>query len=57
MSYKLLDHATDAIIEVKAKDLDEAFTVAGQAVADITDRYQNQFQRNKNGILPFQEMI
>ena len=36
MSYKLLDHATDAIIEVKAKDLDEAFTVAGQAVADIT---------------------
>ena len=36
MSYKLLDHATDAIIEVKAKNLDEAFTVAGQAVADIT---------------------
>ena len=35
MSYKLLDHATDAIIEVTAKDLDEAFTVAGQAAADI----------------------
>ena len=36
MSYKLLDHATDAIIQVTAKDLDEAFSVAGQAVADIT---------------------
>lgn len=36
MSYKLLDHATDAIIEVTAKDLDEAFSVAGQSVADIT---------------------
>ena len=36
MSYKLLDHATDAIIRVSAKDIDEAFTVAGQSVADIT---------------------
>ena len=36
MSYKLLDHATDAIIEVTAPNLDEAFRVAGQAVADIT---------------------
>ena len=36
MSYKLLDHATDAIIKVTAKDIDEAFTVAGQSVADIT---------------------
>ena len=36
MSYKLLDHATDAIIQVTAKDLNEAFSVAGQSVADIT---------------------
>ena len=36
MSYKLLDHATDAIIQVTARDLNEAFSVAGQAVADIT---------------------
>jgi len=36
MSYELLDHATDAIIKVTAKDIDEAFTVAGQSVADIT---------------------
>lgn len=36
MNYRLLDHATDAIVEVRAKDLDEAFTVAGRAVAEIT---------------------
>ena len=36
LSYKLLDHVTDAIIEVKASDLNEAFKVAGQAVTDIT---------------------
>jgi SHS2 domain-containing protein len=31
-----LDHATDAIIEVRAKDLKEAFTVAADAVVNIT---------------------
>jgi len=36
MSYKLLDHATDAIIEITASNLKEAFTVAGQSVVDIT---------------------
>ncbi len=36
MSYRILDHATDAIVEVRAASLDEAFSVAGQAVADIT---------------------
>ena len=36
LSYKLLDHATDAVIEVTAASLDEAFRIAGQAVADIT---------------------
>jgi SHS2 domain-containing protein len=31
-----LDHATDAIIEVKAKDLKEAFTVTANAIINIT---------------------
>ena len=36
MSYKFLDHATDAIIEVNAKDLKEAFTVAADAEINLT---------------------
>ena len=36
MSYKFLDHATDAIIEVTAKDLNEAFSVTADAVINIT---------------------
>ena len=36
MSYKLLDHATDAVIEITASKLKEAFVVAGQSVVDIT---------------------
>ena len=36
MSYKFLDHATDAIIEVTAKDLKEAFTVAADAEINLT---------------------
>ncbi len=36
MSYNFLDHATDAIIEVRAKDLIEAFTVTADAVINIT---------------------
>jgi SHS2 domain-containing protein len=36
MSYKLLDHATDAVIEITASSLKEAFSVAGQSVVDIT---------------------
>ena len=36
MSYKLLEHATDAVIEITASNLKEAFTVAGQSVVDIT---------------------
>lgn len=35
MSYKILDHATDAIVEVRADDLDTAFSVAGTAAAEI----------------------
>lgn len=36
MSYKFLDHATDAFVEVTAKDLDEAFLVASYAVVNLT---------------------
>jgi len=36
LSYKFLDHATDAIIEVKAKDLKEAFSVTADEVMNLT---------------------
>ena len=36
MSYKFVDHATDAIIEVTAKDIKEAFSVAAEAVINLT---------------------
>jgi SHS2 domain-containing protein len=36
MSYKLLEHATDAVIEITASSLKEAFVVAGQSVVEIT---------------------
>ena len=34
MSYKTLEHATDAIIEVTAHNLKEAFEIAGISVID-----------------------
>lgn len=36
MSYKFLEHATDAFIEVTAKDLKEAFLVSANAAINIT---------------------
>ena len=36
MNYKLLEHATDAFIEVTASSLEEAFIRAGESVVDIT---------------------
>ncbi|MDH3656851.1 MAG: archease [Nitrosopumilus sp.] len=36
MSYKFLDHATDAIIEVTARDLKEAFLVTANAAINLT---------------------
>jgi len=36
LSYKFLDHATDAIIEVEGKDLKEAFAVTADAVINLT---------------------
>lgn len=48
MSYKFLDHATDAIIEVTAKDLKEAFSVTADAVINLTldqDKVEEKEQR------------
>lgn len=48
MSYKFLDHATDAIIEVTAKDLKEAFSVAADAEINLTldqDKVNEKEQR------------
>ena len=36
MSYKHLEHSTDAFIEVKAPNLKEAFGIAAQSVIDTT---------------------
>jgi len=36
LSYKLLDHATDAFIEVTASDLPEAFLTAANSVIETT---------------------
>ena len=45
MSYNFLDHATDAIVEVRAKDIKEAFIIAANAVINLTieqDRVEEQ---------------
>ena len=48
MSYKFLDHATDAIIEVTAKDLKEAFQVAANAEINLTlDQHKVQEKDKK----------
>ncbi len=49
MSYKYLEHSTDAFIEVKAKTLEEAFSVAGKSVVDtIIDLKNIQEIEEKN---------
>jgi SHS2 domain-containing protein len=48
LSYKFLDHATDAFVEVTAKDLKEAFAVTADAVINITidqDKVQESDQK------------
>ncbi len=57
MSYKFLDHATDAIIEVTAKDLKEAFSVTADAVINLTldqDKVEEKDQKefSANAALP-----
>ena len=53
MSYKFLDHATDAIIEVTAKNIKEAFAVAADAEINLTldqdkveEKDQKEFSAN-----------
>jgi len=36
LSFKLLEHATDAFIEITASDLKEAFTLAGNSIVETT---------------------
>ncbi len=49
MSYKYLEHSTDAFIEVKAKTLEEAFLVAGKSVVGtIIDLKNIQETEEKN---------
>ena len=48
MSYRFLDHATDAIVEVTAANLKEAFSVVGDAIINITlnqDKIQEKEKR------------
>ena len=49
MSYKFLDHATDAIIEVNAKDLKEAFAVAADAEINLTLDQDKVEEKDKMG--------
>jgi SHS2 domain-containing protein len=51
MSYKYLEHSTDAFIEVKAKTLEEAFSVAGKSVVETiidSDNIQGIEEKNIN---------
>jgi len=49
MSYKVLDHATDAFIEVTAFSLTEAFEVAGYSVIDtILDNSKIEEKNERN---------
>ena len=41
MSYRYLEHSTDAFIEVKAKNLEEAFSVAGKSVVETIIDLEN----------------
>ena len=54
MSYRFLDHATDAIIEITAKNLKEAFLVAADAEINLmidqhTVKETNQREFSANG--------
>ncbi len=49
MSYKYIEHSTDAFIEVKAENLEEAFSVAGKSVVEtIIDLKNIQEIEEKN---------
>ena len=49
MGYKILDHATDAFIEVTASSLIEAFEIAGYSVIDtILDNSKIEKKKERN---------
>jgi len=49
LGYKLLEHTTDAFIEVTALNLEEAFIHAGESVVDITlDQSSVEEKEKKN---------
>ena len=50
MSYKYLEHSTDAFIEVKAKNLEEAFLVAGKSVVETIIDLKNIQEVEKKSI-------
>ncbi len=50
MSYKYLEHSTDAFIEVKAKTLEEAFSVAGKSVVETIIDLKNIQEIEKKSI-------
>lgn len=51
MSYNFLDHATDAIIEIRAKNLKEAFTVTANAIINITLDQEKVVEKNQKEII------
>ena len=51
MSYKFLEHATDAFIEVTAKDLKEAFLVTANAVINLTLEQDKVEERDQKEIV------
>ncbi len=51
MSYKYLEHATDAFIEVTASDLKEAFVLAARSVIDTILDPQTVEQKTKRQIV------
>jgi len=51
MSYKILEHATDAFIEVTASSLTEAFEVAGYSVRDIILENSKIEEKNERNIV------
>lgn len=51
MSYNFLDHATDAIIEIRAKNLKEAFTVTANAIINITLDQEKVEEKNQKEII------
>ena len=50
MSYKYLEHSTDAFIEVRAKNLEEAFSVAGKSVVETIIDLKNIQEVEKKSI-------